>query len=112
MVDSFDGTVSQKRRPGTDQATDRADDLPNILRVCDAAVDLAHGTKDVPAYVRNPGFWSRFRSAAMVGTCCSHSNFCLELVGGISQRLVPAASNCLAFPLLPGRFGVSVSIKS
>ena len=67
--------------PACSHALDRG-----ALRV--KAVDLAHGTKDVLAIVLGPGYWSRFRSAVMVGTGSYHSNLCLELVGGLSQRLV------------------------
>ena len=67
--------------PHASHALDRG-----ALRV--KVVDLAHGTKDVLAIVLGPGYWSRFRSAVMVGTGCYHSNLCLELVGGLSQRLV------------------------
>ena len=52
------------------------------------AVDLAHGTKDVLAHVHRFGPRSRFRSADVVGTGRNHSNLRLELVGGLSQRLV------------------------
>src|ERR1035437_9759839 len=58
------------------------------FRVGGKAVHSAHGTKDVLAYVHGPGSWSRFRSAAMVGTGRNDPNFYLELVGGLSQRLV------------------------
>jgi hypothetical protein len=51
-------------------------------------VHLAHGTKGILAYLHGPGSWSRFRSAAMVGAGRNNSNLFLELVGGLSQRLV------------------------
>jgi len=58
------------------------------FRVREKAVHSAHGTKDVLAYVHGPGSWGRFRSAAMVGTGRNDPSFYLELVGGLSQRLV------------------------
>jgi hypothetical protein len=47
-----------------------------------------HGTKDVLAHVHCLGPWSRFRFADVVGSGRDHSNLSLELVGGVSQRLV------------------------
>lgn len=64
---------------------------PRVSRCFGASgdgVDSSHGTKDVLAHVRGPGSWSRSRSATMVGTGRNSSHSDLELVGGLSQRLV------------------------
>ena len=58
------------------------------IRLQSFQIDLVHGTKDVLAHVHGLGSRSRFRSADVVGTGRHYSNFCLELVGRLSQRLV------------------------
>ena len=71
-----------------------------FFRIRGEAVDLARGTKDVLAYVYGPRPWSRFRFTNMVGTGRDRSNFYLELVGGLSQRLV---LDCVARLFCPDR---------
>jgi len=49
---------------------------------------LGLGTKDLLDRICGPGASGRFRSPAMVGTGSNYSHLLLELVGGLSQRLV------------------------
>ena len=88
-IGSFDRLHSETRSSNrVNRVNGARADQENEWRIREETVDLAHGTKDVLAYVHGPGPWSRFRSAAMVGTGRHHPDYCRELVGGLSQRLV------------------------
>lgn len=51
-------------------------------------VHFGHGAEDVLAHVYGFEFWSRNRSAAVVGTRSHDSDLRRKLVGGLSKRLV------------------------
>jgi len=52
------------------------------------AVHSPHGTKGLLDHLRVPRSGGRFRSAAVLGTGSHGSDFCFQLVVGISERVV------------------------
>lgn len=58
------------------------------------------GTKDLLDHIHYFGSGGRFRSAAVVGTGCDHPHLLLELVGGLSQRLVLVSAATRRFYLV------------